>query len=109
MSLPPEPLLKTFGARQLTPNGGAHPLMTTMSVDCARPFDRNTSGNSRSHRSFPTPPVNLCAPDAADVLLDGTLGRSLVRSTVSPARPWMLGPASPPVDLVAISTLKHGP
>src|SRR5918996_5244074 len=55
MSLPPEPLLKTFGARQLTPNGGAHPLMTTMSVNCARPFDRNTNGNSLSHRSFPTP------------------------------------------------------
>ena len=46
---------------------------------------------------------------AADVPLDGTLGRPLLRSTVSPARPWMLGPAPPPADLVAISALEHGP
>jgi hypothetical protein len=35
---------------------------------------------------------------AADIPLLGALGRSLLRSTVSPARPWMLGSPSASVD-----------
>jgi hypothetical protein len=54
-------------------------------------------------------PVRTPSCPRQTLLQPGTLGRSLLRSTVSPARPWMLGPATPPVDLVAISALWHAP